>query len=77
MTLPPLLERLHEAGIAREDVTVLVATGLHRPATADEILTIVGAEIAAQYRVANHDARSAAEHRWLGRTGAGDAGVDR
>jgi len=70
-TLPPLLRRLEAAGIPREGITILIATGLHRGATADEIETIVGPEIAANYRVANHDARAFAEHRALGTTKRG------
>jgi lactate racemase len=31
-TLPPILRRLDEAGIPRDGVTILIATGLHRPA---------------------------------------------
>ena len=71
VTLPPLLGRLHQAGIPVEGVTILVAPGLHRGATEDEVNTIVGAEIAARYRVVSHDARALAEHRWLGATGRG------
>lgn len=71
LTLPPLLKRLHDAGIPIEGVTILIATGLHREATPSEIDHILGPEIAAQYRVVNHDARVLAEHRWLGTTGRG------
>jgi nickel-dependent lactate racemase len=71
VTLPPLLWRLHEAGIPVEGVTILIATGLHRGATVEEIKTIVGAEIAGKYRVVNHDARVAADHRALGSTERG------
>jgi nickel-dependent lactate racemase len=71
VTLPPLLRRLHEAGIPVEGVTILIATGLHRPATDDEIVTILGTEIAAKYRVVNHDAHALAEHRSLGTTRRG------
>jgi nickel-dependent lactate racemase len=70
-TLPPLLSRLHAAGIPVEGITILIATGLHRPATAEEIQTIVGPEIAATYRVVNHDAHDFAQHRPLGSTGRG------
>ena len=70
-TLPPLLKKLHEGGIAPEDVTILIATGLHRPATDAEIQTILGADIASRYRVVNHDAKELAQHRWLGTTGRG------
>lgn len=71
VTLPPILRRLHEAGIPVDGITLLIATGLHREATVEEIRTIVGPEIAAKYRVMNHNARALDDHRWLGRTGRG------
>ena len=78
LTLPPLLERLQRAGIARESVTILIATGLHRPATEEEIAAIVGPEIASQYRVENHFARRQEDHRYLGATSRGTpAWIDR
>ena len=70
-TLPPLLRCLHSSGIPVEGVTILIATGLHRAATPDEIRVIVGAEIASTYRVVSHDARSIADHRYLGSTRTG------
>jgi nickel-dependent lactate racemase len=69
LTLPPLLHRLHDAGISKDGVTILIATGLHRGATEAEIQSILGPEIAASYRVINHDARAEQDHRWLGSTG--------
>jgi nickel-dependent lactate racemase len=69
--LPPLLRRLEQAGIAREGITILIATGLHRPATPAEIREIVGEEVASAYRVVNHDARDLAAHRPLGATTSG------
>ncbi|HTB98294.1 MAG TPA: nickel-dependent lactate racemase [Terracidiphilus sp.] len=71
VTLPPLLQRLEQAGIARENITILIATGLHRGATNEEINTIVGPDIAASYRIVSHDARKLAEHRGLGATRRG------
>jgi nickel-dependent lactate racemase len=69
-TLPPVLRRLEQAGMAREGVTILIATGLHRGATVEEIREICGEEIAAGYRVVNHDARDLSLHRHLGSTAA-------
>jgi Uncharacterized conserved protein len=69
--LPPLLRRLHQAGIPKSGVTILIATGLHRPATESEIQEIVGGEIAVEYRIVNHNARELSEHRYLGRTRSG------
>ena len=71
ITLPPLLKRLHAAGIPKEGVTILIATGLHRAATKEELDIILGAEIAATYRVASHDARDFAAHRSVGSTRRG------
>ena len=68
VTLPPLLKRLHEAGIPIEGVSILIATGLHRAATDAEVRVIVGEDIASRYRVLNHDATQITEHRWLGST---------
>ena len=71
VTLPPLLARLHAAGIPVEGVTILIATGLHRGATKEEIEIIVGPEIAGKYRVVSHDARDLVAHRSLGVTSRG------
>jgi nickel-dependent lactate racemase len=68
LTLPPLLQLLHSAGLPVEATTILIATGLHRDATEQEIKTILGPEIAANYRVLNHDARAVEQHRHLGST---------
>jgi nickel-dependent lactate racemase len=71
ITLPPLLARLHGAGIPRENVLILIATGLHRAATEEEVAIIVGPAIAANYRVVSHDARARDEHRFVGETRRG------
>jgi nickel-dependent lactate racemase len=67
-TLPLVLRRLEQTGIQRHDITILIATGLHRAATQSEIQQICGEQIAAAYRVVNHNARALAEHRHLGST---------
>ncbi len=71
LVLPPLLRRLELAGIPREGITILIATGLHRPATEAEIREIVGDAVAGSYRVVNHHAREFSEHRHLGSTASG------
>jgi nickel-dependent lactate racemase len=52
--LPPLLAILQQAGIKKEDITILIATGIHRPNEGDELIALVGEEIAAEYRIINH-----------------------
>jgi lactate racemase len=69
--LPPVLARLRAAGIPDHEITILIATGLHRAATDAEIREICGDSIASRYRVLNHDARQRAEHRYLGTTHSG------
>jgi nickel-dependent lactate racemase len=78
IVLPHVLARLHAAGIPNEAVTILIATGLHRPATNSEINEIVGETVAASYTVVNHNARELADHDFLGHTSSGiPAYVDR
>ena len=71
MVLPPLLERLEAAGVPRSGIRILIATGLHRGATDDEIRKIVGDTVAGQYEILNHDARNPDLHRHLGATRSG------
>jgi len=71
LTLPPLLARLHAVGMRDEDITLCIATGLHRGATAAELDAILGPEIAARYPILNHDAKDRATHRLLGETARG------
>jgi nickel-dependent lactate racemase len=71
VVLPPLLRRLQAAGIPKDSIRILIATGLHRAAAPAEIRHIVGEETAANFEVLNHDARNAAQHRRLGTTRSG------
>lgn len=66
--LPPVLSTLEESGIARKDILILIATGLHRPNEGAELKEIVGEHIAANYRIENHHGRILAEHDNLGVT---------
>lgn len=71
-TLPPLLKRLHAAGIPREGVRICIATGLHRIATENEIREILGDQVAsAGYEIVNHNAKVLADHRFLGESSTG------
>ncbi len=54
LMLPPLLDVIHAAGIPRPAVTLLIATGIHRPSTESERMDLVGPEIAASYRIVDH-----------------------
>lgn len=71
LILPPLLERLERAGIPRDGIRILIATGLHRGATEAEVVEILGPDIARACRWGNHNARDLSEHRPLGSTRSG------
>ena len=68
LMLPPMLRTLEEAGIPREKITILIATGLHRPNEGDELVELVGADIAANYKCVNHFGKDRDSHDYLGTT---------
>jgi len=72
--LRPLIERLLAAGVPAGGITVLVATGLHRPNLGEELAEVVGDPwVLDKVAVVNHDARDDAMHVDLGRTRDGTA----
>jgi nickel-dependent lactate racemase len=67
--LAPLIRGLVAAGLPRTGITVLVATGLHRPNEGAELAALVGDPwVLDTVTVANHDARADEDHVLLGRT---------
>ncbi len=70
--LPLLVRTLLDAGMPATGITILVATGLHRPNEGDELAELVGDPWVMQtVRVANHFARNDADHVDLGATACG------
>jgi nickel-dependent lactate racemase len=61
--LPPMLNILEESGIKREDITILIATGMHRPNLGQELASMVGREIMDRYKIVNHYCRKAEVYR--------------
>jgi nickel-dependent lactate racemase len=67
--LAPLVRTLLDAGVPRAGITVLVATGLHRPNEGDELGELVGDPwVLDAVTVVNHDATVDRDHVLLGRT---------
>ena len=66
LILPPILKTLEENGIARENILILNATGLHRPNHGEELVEMVGQEIVDNYRIENHHGKVLEEHTFLG-----------
>ena len=62
--LPVLLGYLESNGVRRPDITLLIATGMHRPVEDEELVELLGKEIAGSYKIESHnpDRESALEH---------------
>lgn len=54
--LEPLLATLEACGLKHEQITILIATGMHRPSTPKEKIELVGERIARCYRIVDHQA---------------------
>ena len=57
--LPPILDDLETAGIAADDIRVMIALGTHRPMTDAEIRHKVGDDVLSRVEVRQHDHRTA------------------
>lgn len=67
--LRPMIQTLLEGGIPASEITVLIATGLHRPNEGDELADVVGDPwVLDTVAVKNHVARDDAAHVDLGFT---------
>lgn len=70
--LPALIEGLIDAGADPDSITVLVATGLHRPNEGEELRELIGSDRVLQtVKVINHFARRDEDHVLLGNTPRG------
>ncbi len=70
--LRPIIETLMSAGLPRERIVIVVATGLHRPNEGAELAELVGDPwVLETVRVENHFARNDADHVDLGVTSRG------
>lgn len=68
LILPPMLATLEKSGISRDDILILVATGLHRPNQGTELEEMVGPDIVKHYRIENHFGKKLSDHEFLGVT---------
>jgi len=71
--LPHFLDRLGDAGVRDNDIRFLVATGVHRGPTSDELDEILGEDVHRRFedRVHLHDANDASTHVLVGTTSRG------
>ena len=68
LLLSGILRTLEEAGVPRDGILILIATGLHRPNEGEELIELVGPEIARKYRIENHVGKDLLTHRYLGQS---------
>ena len=71
LLLLPILRTIEAAGVPRDGITILVATGLHRPNLGAELIELVGEFVATNYRCENHYGKADEEHDYLGTTDMG------
>lgn len=70
--LPALVRTLLGAGLRAEHITILVATGLHRPNEGEELAELIGDPwVLETIPIHNHDARDGAAHMEVGVTSRG------
>lgn len=66
--LPPILEELARGGVQPRNISIIVATGLHRGNTPSELRTMLGDFIINTYSVSNHNAIDSTNLKHLGST---------
>ncbi len=59
--LPQMLAEIEGAGVPRDEILILIATGMHRPSTPEERVEMFGADVAAGYRFEDHNAERDAD----------------
>lgn len=71
LLLPIIIRQLVESGIPDEKITILVATGIHRPNEGAELERLVGKQIASSYRIINHFSKNQDDMVLVGHIGDG------
>lgn len=69
--LPAIVNELNAAGIADENITVIIATGTHRAHTPEEDIVVCGEEMVRRVKIHQHDCRNDAELVDMGVTSRG------
>lgn len=69
--LPPLIRRLERAGVAPEDILLIIATGTHPVVPREQFGEVVPPDVLKHYRVICHDAHHEDGLSFLGHTSRG------
>ncbi|MEW6530786.1 MAG: nickel-dependent lactate racemase [Thermodesulfobacteriota bacterium] len=68
---PRLMEELGAGGVNKDNVTILIALGTHRPMTQVELVEKFGKNVVEHYSILNHKYQEESQLSYLGETGAG------
>jgi nickel-dependent lactate racemase len=69
--LLPILRRLESSGIPKQNIRIIVATGMHRASTPDEKVEMYGKEVVEQYTILDHDCENNELLESIGKTRRG------
>ncbi|MGA8830105.1 MAG: nickel-dependent lactate racemase [Desulfomonilaceae bacterium] len=69
--LPAVLNELWAAGVSKESVELLIATGVHRETRPDEVANKLGSEVMASYKWTCHNSYESSSIAYLGTTSRG------
>jgi nickel-dependent lactate racemase len=69
--LPAILGELAAKGVPEENVSLVNATGMHRPNTREELIAMLGREVVDRYRIVQHDARDKRQQVFLSKNERG------
>jgi nickel-dependent lactate racemase len=69
--LPVVLEEIESAGVKRENIVLINATGMHRANNSAELDEMLGRNLTQNYRIVNHNAFDESTLTHLGRTSFG------
>lgn len=72
LIVPAVLAELAAAGVPRDRITLFNATGTHRQNTREELVGMLGPQVAARYRIVQNDARADGAHVAVGATRSGN-----
>lgn len=71
LLFPPLLEALHEAGISRDNILVIIATGTHQPMAEKEFCLLLNDDVLSRVKIISHDCDNESSLTFKGTTSRG------
>ncbi len=73
ITIPLILEELISGGVRKEDVSVLIATGLHKGESVEDVRERFGDSLASDLEILVHDSDNQSELTYLGKLATGNS----